>query len=112
MGRTTNEHITAKYRTTGNPFDVGCRRNCITVLCALHKPRYMNYIMKPYNPNRLEPVTLQGLQGLSTPPPVPIYEDIKAAEESYNATLNGVPARELYPEDAHYADAQMTEIPV
>ena len=59
MGRTTNEHVnqiiiilnikiivqlwllqvTGKYRATDNPFDMGCTRNCFSVLCAAKKPR-------------------------------------------------------------------------
>ncbi|XP_033627596.1 palmitoyltransferase ZDHHC5-like [Asterias rubens] len=42
-GRTTNEQVTGKFRSGHNPFDVGCRMNCINVFCAPLSPRYVGY---------------------------------------------------------------------
>lgn len=60
-GRTTNEHVTGKFRGAHNPYDMGCMRNCASVLCAPKKPRYMHYQIKPYYPLR-EPMREGGSQ--------------------------------------------------
>jgi len=50
MGRTTNEHVTGKFRGGHNPFNQGCVKNCASVVCGPKKPRYMHYKMKAYFP--------------------------------------------------------------
>ncbi|XP_071789880.1 uncharacterized protein [Asterias amurensis] len=35
--------VTGKFRSGHNPFDVGCRMNCINVFCAPLSPRYVGY---------------------------------------------------------------------
>jgi len=39
-GRTTNEHVTGKFRGVNNPFDQGCLHNYLTVLCSSKFPRF------------------------------------------------------------------------
>jgi hypothetical protein len=48
LGRTTNEHVTGKFRNVHNPYDLGCCRNCWSILCSPKKPRYMHYKAKPF----------------------------------------------------------------
>ena len=38
-GRTTNEHVTGKFRGVNNPYDQGCSRNYLTVMCNGKFPR-------------------------------------------------------------------------
>lgn len=47
-GRTTNEHVTGKFRGVNNPYDQGCTRNYLNIMCNGKFPRYMHYEMKPY----------------------------------------------------------------
>lgn len=133
MGRTTNEHVTGKYRATDNPFDMGCTRNCFSVLCAAKKPRYMHYVMETYRPTRLRNVSTRS-------DTIPLYEEVDSArraaqqlqgEQNGNVMIlpNGLPVQDpaglqlvqqphsvnqirTTTEELHYADAQMTEITV
>lgn len=38
--------VTSKFRGVNNPYDNGCVRNCVFVLCSPKKPRYMHYQLK------------------------------------------------------------------
>ena len=38
-GRTTNEHVTGKFRGVNNPYDQGCTRNYLTIMCNGKFPR-------------------------------------------------------------------------
>jgi len=43
-GRTTNEHVTGKFRGVNNPFDQGCLYNYLTVLCSSKFPRFVSVL--------------------------------------------------------------------
>ena len=38
--------VTGKFRGIHNPYDLGCAKNCLSMLCSPKKPRYMHYQMK------------------------------------------------------------------
>ena len=40
-GRTTNEHVTGKFRGVNNPYDQGCTHNYLTIMCNGKFPRYV-----------------------------------------------------------------------
>lgn len=44
--------VTGKFRgvNVNNPYNNGCMRNCVYVLCSPKKPRYMHYQVKASNP--------------------------------------------------------------
>lgn len=44
MGRTTNEQVTGKFRSGHNPFDQGCKNNCMVTLCSSRYAKYLGYL--------------------------------------------------------------------
>ena len=95
--------VTGKFRGANNPYDLGCVKNCASVLCAPKKPRYMHYQIKPYQPVR-EPRrqggSAQSSQGEVSPHRVapaplndlrcmPVYEELDN-HASIHATLQNV----------------------
>jgi len=38
-GRTTNEHVTGKFRGGDNPYDQGCTQNYLSIMCNGKYPR-------------------------------------------------------------------------
>lgn len=43
MGRTTNEQVTGKFRSGHNPFDQGCKNNCVETLCSSQYAKYIGF---------------------------------------------------------------------
>ncbi len=63
--------MTGKFRGLQNPYDLGCWRNCVSVLCAAKTPRYMHYKTKDGHSSGETP--RQGNNDLRI---MPIYEDL------------------------------------
>lgn len=83
MGRTTNEHVTGKYRGTHNPFDEGCFTNCTRVLCASKQPRYLNYRVLPYVPHHSST-----RERLTAQQNIPVYEELDAQNLAHERSLH------------------------
>ncbi|KAL5477878.1 hypothetical protein EMCRGX_G024732 [Ephydatia muelleri] len=79
MGRTTNEHITGKFRGSHNPFNEGCARNCAKTLCGSKQPRYMHYHANSY----VSSVVGQRSDG------APLYEELDVHHHSLQREEKG-----------------------
>ena len=95
--------MTGKFRAVNNPYDMGCFKNCTSVLCAPKKPRYLHYQIKPYYPLRESIRRQGGPQGapkdVGSPPRIgpapindlrcmPVYEELDQHTSIHATTLN------------------------